>query len=212
MANAINTGNPVSTTKFRLNKRGIDIKGSRANQETPRGRLAFRDTNGRFTLPRTFGEAAKAVFPIDWVKPLNPGPYYLGAGLNGAGPNPWNDGSMDAQVTDFTLDPDQAFTLPWPNAVISYDIPPALYDVNVVSGNKVLVYDGGTVTYGSGNYVAPLSSYTIGAAVYAAYTTGDEGKPTYASSGVTAVVGYVREKEVFGAETLTIDLVGTPAL
>lgn len=208
MANAINTGNPVSTTKFRLNKRGIDIKGSRVNQETPRGRLGFRDTNGRFTLPRTVAEATKAFFPLDWAKPLNPPPYFEGAGLNGSGPYPINDGSLDSQVNDFTLDPDQQFSTPWPVGFVQYDLPPALYDAPVTSGNKCHVYDGGTMTYGSGNYVAPLSAYAIDAPVYAAYTSGDEGKLTYAASGVTAIVGYVREKETFGADTLTVDFKG----
>lgn len=212
MADAINTGNPVSTTKFRLNKRGIDILGSRANQETPRGRLGFRDTDGNFTLPRTLVEARKAVFPLDWAKPLNPPPYFEGAGLNGAGPYPINDGSLYNQENDFSLDPDQQFSTPWPVGFVQYDIPPALYDKPVTSGNKVLAYDGGTVTYGSGNYVAPLSSYTIGAPVYAAYTSGDEGKPTYAASGTPNVVGHVRHMEVFGAETLTIDLLGRAGL
>lgn len=212
MVDAINTGNPVSTTKFRLNKRGIDIKGGRANQETPRGRLGFRDTNGRFTLPRTLAEASKAVFPLDWAKPLNPPPYFEGAGLNGSAPYPFNDGSLDNQESDFALDPDTLFTTPWPIGFVQYDLPPAMYDVAVTSGNKVLVYDGGTFTYGSGNYIAPLSSYTIGAPVYAAYTSGDEGKVTYAASGTPNVVGYVREKETFGAETLTVDLLGTAGL
>lgn len=212
MADAINTGNPVSTTKFILNKRGIDIKGDRVNQETPRGRLGFRDTNGRFTLPRTFAEADKAVFPLDWAKPLNPPPYFEGAGLNGAAPYPMNDGSLYEQENDFSLDPDQNFSTPWPVGYVQYDLPPALYDKPVTSGNKALAYDGGTFTYGSGNYVAPLSSYTIGAPVYAAYTSGDEGKLTYTSSGVTTKVGHVRSKEVFGVNTLTVDLKGEAGL
>lgn len=212
MADAITTGNPVSTTKFRLNKRGIDIQGARVNQTTPRGRLGFRDTDGNFTLPRTFTEATKAMFPLDWAKPLNPPPYFEGAGLNGAAPYPMNDGSLDNQENDFVLDPDLLFTTPWPVGFVQYDIPPQFYDTAVTSGNKALVYDGGTFTYGSGNYVAPLSSYTIGAAVYAAYTSGDEGKITYAASGVTAKVGHVRSKEVFGTNTLTVDLVGRSGL
>lgn len=212
MADAINTGNPVSTTKFVVNKRGDDIEGGRVNQRTPRGRLGFRDTNGRFTLPRTFTEANKAVFPLDWAKPLNPGPYYEGAGLNGAGPYPFSDGSLNAQEGGFSMDPDQGFTAPWPLGVKSWDIPPAFMDEPVTSGNKNLAYDGGTFTYGSGNYVAPLSSYTIGAPVYAAYTSGDEGKITYASSGVTTVVGHVRDKSVFGPLTLTVKLKGEAGL
>lgn len=208
MANAINTGNPVSTTKFVLNKIGSDIKGVRVNQETPRGRLAFRDTNGRMTLPRTFAEADKAKFPTDWPKPLNPGPYFDGPGLNGQTQFSWSDGQLNDQENDYVMDPDVAFTTGWPAGITQYEIPQLFYDLPVASGNKALAFDGGTVTYGSGNYVAPLSSYTVGAEVYAAYTTGDEGKPTYASSGVTTVIGYVREKETFGTNTLTIDLVG----
>lgn len=212
MADAINTGNPVSTTKFVVNKRGDDIEGGRASQTTPRGRLGFRDTNGRFTLPRTFGEAAKAVFPLDWAKPLNPGPYFEGAGLNGSGPYPFSTGDFNSQENSFSMAPDQNFLTPWPLGVKSWDIPPLFYDEPVTSGNKVLVFDGGTFTYGSGNYVAPLSSYTIGAAVYAAYSSGDEGKITYASSGVSTVVGHVRDKEVFGTNTLTVKLKGEAAL
>src|SRR6185295_3907365 len=104
MADAINTGNPVDTTKFIVNKYD-DIDGANANQETPRGRLAFRDSNGRMTLPRTLTEAKKAVFPIDWAKPLNPGPYFDGPGLNGQTINNWNDGSLGQQESDFELDP-----------------------------------------------------------------------------------------------------------
>jgi hypothetical protein len=63
MADAINTGNPVNTTKFMWNKYD-DIDGSRVNQDTPRGRLGFRDTNNKFTLPRTLAEARKAVFAL----------------------------------------------------------------------------------------------------------------------------------------------------
>lgn len=212
MADAINTGNPVSTTKFRVNKRGDDIEGARVNQETPRGRLGFRDTNGNFTLPRTVAEAEKAVFPLDWAKPLNPGPYFEGAGLNGTGPYAMNDGSLDNQEGDYAMDPDTLFQTPWPVGYKVWDLPPALYDEPVTSGNKCLVYDGGTFTYGSGNYIAPLSSYTIGAPVYVAYSSGDEGKITFAASGVTQVVGHVRSKEVFGAETLTVKLQGEAAL
>lgn len=212
MADAINTRNPVTTTQFRVNKRGDDIEGARVNQETPRGRLGYRDTDGRFTLPRDVAEADKAVFPLDWPKPLNPGPYFAGPGLNGEGPYSFSDGSLDAQEGTFTLDPDLAFQTPWPVGVKSWDIPPLFYDEPVTSGNKALVFDGGTFTYGSGNYVAPLSSYTIGDAVYAAYTAGDEGKVTYASSGVTTVIGHVRSKEVFGTNTLTVKLKGEAAL
>lgn len=211
MANAINTGNPVSTTKFVINKYE-DIQGNRVNQETPRGRLAFVDTNGRMTLPRTDAEAAVAAFVVDWAKPLNPAPYFDGPGLNGAPPYPFSDGSLGAQETAFTLDPDQAYQTPWPVGFKVYEIPPMLYDLPVTSGNKCLVFDGGTFTFGSGNYVAPLSAYAYGAAVYAAYTTGDEGKVTYASSGVATVIGRVYQKEVFGAETLTVIMKGVDAL
>lgn len=211
MADAIVTRNPVSTTKFVVNKYD-DIDGSRVNQETPRGRLAFRDTNGRMTLPRTFAEANKAVCPVDWPKPLNPPPYFIGPGLNGAGPYAFSDGSLDASESTFTLDPDLAYQTPWPVGVTVYEIPPLFYDVPVTSGNKCLVFDEGTFTFGSGNYVAPLSSYTEGALVYVAYTSGDEGKPTYASSGVTTHAGIVVGKEIFGANTLTVKLFGNEAL
>lgn len=211
MANAINSGNPVSTTKFVINKYE-DIQGNRVNQSTPRGRLAFVDTNGRMTLPRTSGEAATAAFLVDWAKPLNPPPYFEGAGLNGAPPYAFSDGSLNAQEGTFTLDPDQAYQTPWPVGFVQYEIPPLLYDLPVTSGNKCLVFDGGTFTFGSGNYVAPLSAYAYGAPVYPAYTAGDEGKVTYASSGVSTVVGRVYQKEVFGANTLTVIMKGVDAL
>jgi hypothetical protein len=211
MANAINTGNPVSTTKFIINKYE-DIQGGRVNQETPRGRLAFLDTNGRYTLPRTTDEAAVAAFVVDWAKPLNPPPYFEGPGLNGAPPYAVNDGSLNAQETGFLLDRDQGYQTPWPLGVLVYDRPPMFYGFPVTSGNKCLVFDGGTFTFGSGNYVAPLSAYVYGAAVYPAYTAGDEGKVTYAASGVSTVVGRVFQKEVFGSETLTVIMKGVDAL
>lgn len=212
MADAINTGNPVDTTKFIINKYH-DIDGSRANQETPRGRLAFRDTNGRMTLPRTLTEAKKAVFPIDWVKPLNQGPYFDGPGLNGATLYPFNDGSLDNQVTDFDMDPDVAFTTPWPAAVKQYDIPPMFYDLPVTSGNKVLVFDEGEFTYGSGNYSGVSSDYNFGSLVYANYTSGNEGKITVSggASGENAV-GHVIGKGIFGVNTITVKLRGAAAV
>jgi hypothetical protein len=212
MANAINSGNPVSTTKFIVNKYD-DIDGSRASQETPRGRLCFRDTNGRMTLPRTLTEARKAVYPVDWAKPLNPPPYFDGAGLNGSQLYPFNDGSLDLQETDFNIDPDTAFSIPWPAALKQYDLPPALYDLPVTSGNKVLVYDEGTFTYGSGNYTGVSSDYAIGTAVYASYVVGDEGKITPSgAAGGNNVVGTVANKDVFGQNTITVKLRGTAAL
>lgn len=211
MADAINTGNPVNTTKFIWNKYE-DIDGSRANQESPRGRLAFRDTNGRMTLPRTATEAAKAVYPIDWAKPLNPPPYFEGAGLNGSLPNAFNDGSQDNQETDFALSPLTQFVDGgWPAAYKTFDIPPQFYDLPVTSGNKVLVLDGGTFTYGSGNYFGDITNYFIGRRVYSHYDAGQEGKPTYSSSGTT-VVGVVVNRDVFGPGTLTIKFKGTDAL
>jgi hypothetical protein len=212
MANAINTGNPVNTTKFIVNKYD-DIDGSRASQETPRGRLCFRDTNGRMTLPRNLTEARKAVYPVDWAKPLNPPPYFDGAGLNGTTLYPFNDGSLDQQETDFAIDPDTIFSTPWPAAVKQYDLPPALYDLPVTSGNKVLVYDEGTFTYGSGNYTGVSSDFNIGSLVYADYTAGNEGKLTVSGGAVPSnVVGHVVNKEVFGQNTITVKLRGTAAL
>lgn len=211
MVDAINTGNPVNTTKFIWNKYD-DIDGSNVNQETPRGRFCFRDTNGRMTLPRTTTEAAKAVYPVDWARPLNPPPYFDGAGLNGQLPNAFNDGSLGQQETDFGLGFLQQFvdgvSVP---AYKTYDIPPYYYDLPVTSGNKCLVFDEGTFTYGSGNYVGTVSQYSIGQRVYADFTTGNEGKFTYASSGTT-VIGIVTQRETFGPGTLTIKVKGTEAL
>jgi hypothetical protein len=212
MVDAINTGNPVDTTKFIVNKYD-DIDGSRCNQESPRGRLAFRDTNGRMTLPRTITEARKAVFPIDWAKPLNPPPYFDGPGLNGSFLYPFNDGSLNNQEGDFNMDPDVAFSTPWPAAVKQYDIPPLFYDLPVTSGNKVLVYDGGTFTYGSGNYTGVSSDYSFGSLIFADYTSGNEGKVT--ASGAAAgnlAVGTVVGREIFGPNTITVKLRGVAAL
>lgn len=211
MADAITTVNSVPGT-FKVNKYD-DIDGSRSNQETARGRLCFRDTNGRMTLPRTLTEANKAVFPVDWAKPLNAGPYFDGAGLNGAQLYGFNDGSLDNQQSDFAIDPDTAFSTPWPAGIKQYDVPPALYNLPVTSGNKVLVYDEGTFTYGSGAYVGAMEDYALGGAVYAAFISGDEGKLTAVASGSTPTrVGTVVDKDVFGANTLTVKMRGTAAL
>lgn len=211
MVNAINTGNPVSTTKFMWNKYD-DIDGSRVNQETPRGRLAFRDTNGRMTLPRDATEAAKAVYPVDWAKPLNPGPWYEGPGLNGELPNAIDDGSLDNQEGNFSLGFLQNFVdgtgVP---AYKEFDIYPAFYDLPVTSGNKCLVFDEGTFTYGSGNYIGNITNYSIGQRVYTAFDSGNEGKLTFAASGTT-IVGVVTQRETFGPGTLTVKLKGTEAL
>ena len=210
MANAITTFNPVPTTKFIVNKYE-DIQGGRVNQETPRGRLGFIDTNGRFTLPRSSGEAAKAVFALDWPKPLNPAPYFDGPGLNGSPPYPFSDGSTDTNESAFTLDPDLAYQAPWPIAYKVYDVPPMVYGFPVTSGNKCLAFDGGVYTYGSGNYVGVMSDYDYGAPVYAAYGAGNEGKVTHDNGGTT-VVGRVFQKNVFGPDTLTVMLKGVDAL
>lgn len=204
---AINTGNPVDTTQFIVNKYD-DIDGRRTSQETPRGRLCFRDTNGRMTLPRNQTEAAKALYPTDWAKPLNPGPYFLNAGgLNGTTLYAQNDGSLFEQENDFTLDPDTAFQTPWPAAVgPAYEIPPLFYDLPVPSGAKCLVWDRGTFTYGSGNYVGSPGDYDISDAVFAADTAGNYGKLTLSG---TSSVGFVVDKDVFGPNTITVKLYGS---
>ena len=208
MADAINTGNPVPFTKFQVNKYD-DIDGSRVNQDTHRGRLCFRDANGRMTLPRSAAEAAVSVYPVDWAKPLNPGPYYEGAGLNGALPNAFDDGSLDSQENSFDISFVNAFTAGgWPAAYKQYDIPLMFLDLPVTSGNKCLVFDEGTFTYGSGNYIGVITNYSIGQKVYAAFDAGNEGKLTYAASGTT-VLGIVTQRETFGAGTLTVKLGGT---
>ena len=213
MPDAINTGNAVPFTKFIVNKYSdIDGGPARVSQETPRGRLCFRDTNGRMTLPRTATEAAKAVYPVDWAKPLNPPPYFDGPGLNGQLPNALNDGSLDNQESDFDISFINTFTQGgWPVGYKQYDIPPHFYDLPVTSGNKCLVYDQGTVTYGSGNYIGTITNYSIGQKLYTAFDSGNEGKLTHASSGTT-VVAVVVQRETFGPGTLTVKLYGTPAL
>lgn len=212
MADAINTGNPVSTTTFIWNKYD-DIDGSRSNQETPRGRLCFRDTNGRMTLPRTLTEAKLAVYPVDWAKPLNPGPYFEGPGLNGAAPNAFNDGSLDNQQGGYLLDADIGYVANWPVGYKVFEIPPLFYNLPVTSGNKVLIYDAGTFTYGSGNYTGVSSDFNYGSKVYAQYTSGNEGKITVSggASGEVAV-GTVVGKDIFGQNTITVKLKGTAAL
>jgi len=212
MADAINTGNPVPTTKFIVNDYEM-IRGGRANQETPRGRLGFLDSNGRFTLPRSLAEAKKAVFALDWPKPLNPGPYFEGPGLNGAPPYGWSDGSFNSQENSFSIDPDANYNANWPVGYVTYDVPPMFLNVNVTSGNKVLVFDGGTFTYGSGAYTGVSSDYAIGAQVFAEYVTGGEGKLT--TSGTLAgntVQGHVFQKDTFGQNTITVILKGHRAL
>lgn len=210
MADAINTGNPTQTT-FIVNKYD-DIDGARVAQQTHRGRLAFRDTDGTMVLPRTLTEAKKAVYPVDWAKPLNPGPYFAnGEGLNGSTLYPFNDGSLFNQENDFAIDPDTAFTVPWPAAVgPTYDIPPLFYNLPVPSGAKALVYDAGTFTYGSGNYTGVSSDFNIGSLVYADYSTGNEGKITVSGSiAGNSVVGVVVNKGVFGQNTITIKAFGS---
>jgi len=198
---------------FKVNKYD-DIDGSRVNQETARGRLCFRDTNGRMTLPRTLVEAQKALYPVDWAKPLNPGPWYLGGGLNGEPLYSINDGSLDLQESGFTLDPDLAFSTPWPTAMpVQYDIPPHLYDVAVVSGNKALVYDGGTFTFASGAFVDTIDKYSVGSLLYTDYETGNEGKLTVSGAlDSNTVVGVVTQIDTFGANTITVKLKGTDAI
>lgn len=209
---AINTGNPVDTTTFIWNKYD-DIDGSRTNQETPRGRLAFRDSNNRMTLPRTLAEARRAFFPVDWGKPLNPGPYFKGRGLNGETVYPFNDGSLFEQENDFAMDPDQAYQTPWPVAITAeYDISPHFYNEPVGSGNKCLVLDGGTFTFGSGNYVGDPGSFGYNSLVYADYTAGNEGKLTVSGGAAgEAAVGHVVGRDIFGPNTITVKLRGTAA-
>lgn len=212
MADAINTGNPVDTTQFIVNKYH-DIDGARINQDTARGRFCFRDTNGRMTLPRTLAEAQEALFPVDWPKPLNPGPYFAGAGLNGTTFNPINDGSLGAQETDFALDPDTLYSTAWPAGITTYDIPLMFYGLPMTSGNKALVFDGGTFTFGSGSYVGVSSDYNLKSKVYVSYVSGNEGKLTVSGSAAgNTVVGYVVDKDTFGTNTITVKLKGLAAL
>jgi hypothetical protein len=212
------TTNPVKPL-FLVNKYD-DIDGGRVAQETPRGRFAFKDaTTGRLTLPRNLGEAQKAVWPVDWAKPLNPGPYFLnGNGLNGTTLYPFNDGSLYQQENDFDIDPDVAFTTPWPAAVgPEYDISPLFYNKPIPSGAMCLVYDGtATFTFGSGAYVGQTENYVIGSKVYVDYTTGNEGKLTVSGSAAgNTVVGVVVNKNLFadpGNDTITVKIKGVDAL
>src|ERR1035437_4288785 len=203
MADAINTINRVPGT-FKVNKYD-DIDGGRVAQLTARGRLCFRDTvTNRMTLPRTAGEASFAVYPVDWAKPLNPPPYFDGPGLNGNPIHGLDDGSLTNQDTNFQIDPDVAFQIPWPAAFKTYELPPELYNLPVTSGNKCLIYDGeSTVTYGSGAYMGAATDYGYGQRIYAEFSAGNEGKITVSGAGLTAV-GRVINKDVFGTDTLTV--------
>jgi hypothetical protein len=163
-------------------------------------------------LPTTQAEAQIAVFPVDWAKPLNPPPYYDGPGLNGATLYAQNDGSLNEQESDFLLDPDLGFQVPWPAGIKEYDLPPALYNLPVTSGNKVLVYDEGTFTYGSGNYSGVISDFTRGSLIYTDYTAGNEGKITVSGALSGTSVGIVTMVDTFGTNTVTVKLKGHNAL
>lgn len=212
MADAIVTRNPVNTTTFIVNKYE-DIDGSRVNQDTPRGRLCWRGTDGKMRLPLNLTDASKAVFPVDWAKPLNAGPYFDGPGLNGATLYPFANGDLFSQENSFTIDPDVAFLTPFPAAIKQYDIPPMFYNLPVTSGNKALVFDQGTFTYGSGNYTGVSSDFNYGSSVFASYTAGNEGKITVSGAAVAQVsVGTVVGKDIFGVNTITVKLRGVNAL
>jgi hypothetical protein len=117
------------------------------------------------------------------------------------------------QESDFELDPDATYVANWPTGITQYDIPLMFYNLPMASGNKALVYDGGTFTFGSGNYSGVSSDYNIGSKVYPEYTSGNEGKLTAsgAAAGNTAV-GIVVDKGTFGTNTITVKLKGLAAL
>jgi len=210
MVDAINTVNRVQTL-FVVNKYD-DIDGSRVAQETPRGRFCFRGADGRMHLPASAGEADLSMYPVDWAKPLNPPPYFDGAGLNGETLYPFDDGSKDSSESTFLMDPDLAYQTPWPAAIKVYELPPALYGIPVTSGNKCLVYDEGTFTYGSGNYTGYIGDYAIGSVVYAGNGATDGGKLSYTANGASVTVGVVVGLEIFGAKTVTVKTKGTNGL
>lgn len=212
MANAIDTTTRSNRPTFIVNKYD-DIDGGAVAQSTPRGRLCFRDATGRMVLPRTLTEAKKAVYPVDWHMPLNPGPYFNGVGMNGTGAYPFSDGSIGAQENTFTIDPDLAFQAPWPIGVVQYDLPLRLFNLPLVSGNMCLVYDEGTVTYGSGNYSGIINDFNIASPVYADYSAGNEGKITVSGSVAgNSVIGTVEYIGRFGQNTVTVKLNGTHAI
>jgi hypothetical protein len=211
MADAIVTVNRVQTL-FVVNKYD-DIDGSRVAQQTPRGRFCYRNASGMMVLPKSGAESDKAMYPVDWNKPLNPPPYFDGPGLNGNPIYPFDDGTKDASESTFAMDPDQTYQTPWPAAIKVYELPPALYGLPVTSGNRCLVYDAGTFTYGSGNYTGYIEDYVIGSPVYASNSGGTEGMlSSTAENGATHAVGTVQFKEVFGAKTVTVKLKGTMGL
>jgi len=211
MADAITAmRNPVSAA-FMVNKYD-DIDGARVNQSTARGKLCFRDSDGRMVLPATQAQANKAVSAVDWAKPLNPGPYFNnGNGLNGTGLYPFSDGTEGAAENSFTMDPNEAFQTPWPAAVAVYEIPPLFYNQPVPSGAMCLVYDGETtVTYASGYYTGLITDFTVGAGVYADWATTTKGNVTAGSFNASGVaIGMVMSRGTFGDQTLTVKLFGT---
>jgi hypothetical protein len=165
------------------------------------------------TLPRTLTEAKKAVFAVDWAKPLNPGPWYDGAGLNGNPLFSANDGSLNNQENAFYFDPDLAFQVPFPQGVKQYTVYPALYNLPVTSGNKCLVYDEGVFTFGSGAFTGSILDYSFGSPIYADYTAGNEGKITVSGAAAGgAAIGHVMNKNVFGTDTITVRLKGEVAI
>ena len=206
---------PRNTVKplFIVNKYR-DINGSRVNQSTTRGAFCYRDTSGRMQIPRTAAEANKAVTPVDWAKPLNPGPYFNNAdGLNGSPFNAFSDGSLGSQEGTYDIDPNLAYSTAWPAAITIYEVPPLFYNQPVPSGAKCLIYDDESVlTYGSGNYDGYVTDFAIGSKVYASYNTGKYGQVTATSSGVTTAIGVVVGIGDFGDQTVTIKTRGLVAL
>ena len=105
------------------------------------------------------------------------------------------------------------FQTPWPAPIKQYDLPPSLYNLSVTSGNKVLVYDEGTFTYGSGNYSGIINDFSLSSNVYADYTSGNEGKITVSgAAGGNTAIGTVVGIDVFGKNTVTVKLKGHNAL
>jgi hypothetical protein len=88
-----------------------------------------------------------------------------------------------------------------------------LYNLPVASGNKVLVYDEGTFTFGSGNYSGDIVDFHPATLVYSDYTSGNEGKITVSgAAGGNAAVGHVTNVDVFGTNTVTVKFKGHNAL
>jgi hypothetical protein len=88
------------------------------------------------------------------------------------------------------------------------------YDLPVTSGNKVLVFDGGTFTYGSGNYTGVSSDYQLLDHLYSQTIPQvmRVSQPYLVMLLPNTVMGTVVGKDIFGTNTITVKLRGNAAV